>query len=285
VSAPGALPADIAIALASGCDALEQFGSHVLHYHTIGSTNDVAARLALNGAPEGSVVIADEQTKGRGRSGHSWFSPPESGLYVSVVLRPLDCASQDEAAPWWSQLVTLAAGVALAEGLRHVTRLPVQIKWPNDIVVSDARAASSEGRRWRKLAGILAEGHTTGGVLQHIVLGYGINLRSTAYPPDLADRATSLEAETGRPVERAPVLVQTLLALKREYSALRRGKALETLERWRSLAPLAHGSRVRWEHRGTVLEGVTAGINDRGALQVLHDGRRYDVGAGEVTWL
>ena len=106
----------------------------------------------------------------------------------------------------------------------------MDVKWPNDIVVADSQAPTAAGRRWRKIAGILAEGQTFDGVLQHVVLGYGINLQAAAYPPDIADRASSLEAELGRGVERAPVLVQTLAALRREYDALLTGDAARVLD-------------------------------------------------------
>lgn len=279
------LPTDISMALAAARDALGGFAS-TLHYHAVaGSTNDLAAELARAGAADGTVVVADAQTAGRGRNGRSWFSPPGAGLYVSIVLRPTAPAKSEEGAPPWARLITLAAGVALATGLRTATGLPVDVKWPNDIVVADTQAPTAAGRRWRKIAGILAEGQTFDGVLQHVVLGYGINLQAAAYPPDIADRASSLEAELGRGVDRAPVLVQTLVALRREYDALLRGDAAGVLERWQALAPSSRGTRVTWTQSGTSHEGTTAGIDQEGALVVIEGPLAWHVTAGEVVWV
>src|SRR5439155_4982688 len=154
---------------------------------------------------EGTVVLADAQTAGRGRRGREWFSPPGSGLYVSVVLRPGRSlsGSTDRA----TRLLTLAAGVALVEAVETATGLAVDLKWPNDLYV---------GRH--KLAGILAEG--AGDANDAIVLGYGINVRAAAYPPELRDRATSLESELGRSVDRARLFVESLASVARRYDDL-----------------------------------------------------------------
>ena len=170
-------------------------GYRIHYFSEIGSTNDEAARLAELGAPEGTIVIASAQTAGRGRFGRTWFSPPGAGIYVSVICRDA------RAVPYLS----LAAGVAVADAIRTSTGLPVEIKWPNDIVVRGGR-----GRR-RKLAGILAEASTSPEGVQHVVVGVGINLRPAAYPPEIADLATSLESELGREVAPATVLATTLV--------------------------------------------------------------------------
>ena len=127
------------------------------------STNDVAQALAEAGAPQGAVALAFAQTAGRGRQGREWFSPP----VPACTCRSSFAARQSP------PMLTLAAGVAVAEGIRRATGLPAVIKWPNDVVVGDEHAP---GRR-RKLAGILAEGSTGHNGLQHVVLGIGINVR------------------------------------------------------------------------------------------------------------
>ncbi|MEP6917562.1 MAG: biotin--[acetyl-CoA-carboxylase] ligase, partial [Acidobacteriota bacterium] len=177
------LPEELAAALRTTASRRGVFGDPVYYFSETGSTNDVAATLAEHGAPEGTTVVASAQSSGRGRFGRAWFSPPGAGLYVSVVCR------NAAAAP----LLTLAGGVAVAEGVRTATGLPVEIKWPNDIVAEGGAQA-----RRRKLAGILAEASTGSDGLQYVILGFGINLRSAAYPPAIADRATSIEAELGR---------------------------------------------------------------------------------------
>lgn len=234
------------------------------------STNDVAAALAERGAPAGTTVVALAQTAGRGRLGRTWFSPPGAGLYVSIVCRG------SAAAP----LLTLAAGVALAEGIRAGSGLPVEIKWPNDIVVPGGSATTQR----RKLAGILAEASTAADGLQFVVLGYGINLRPAAYPADIADRATSMEAELGRPADPGVVLAETLAALNERVSQLARGNPGAVLARWRELAPSAHGAHVKWETPEGQRTGVAQGIDETGALLVRSTGDVHRIVSGEVQW-
>jgi BirA family biotin operon repressor/biotin-[acetyl-CoA-carboxylase] ligase len=235
--------------------------STVHYFSEVASTNDVAATL-----PEGAVVLADCQTAGRGRRGHTWFSPPGSGLYVSVVLA-LGRASGDSLRA--TMLLTLAAGVALAEGLEAASGLVADLKWPNDLYVSR-----------RKLAGILAE--TSG---DHVILGFGINTSAASYPAELRDRVTSIESELGRTADRYRVFVETLAALARRYDDLLDGRFDAILDAWRRRAPGAAGARVAWTVNGVVETGVTAGIDDRGALLVRVGDRVERVVSGELTWL
>jgi len=286
VTGTPALPPEIATALAAAASRLHPVATRIIHLAETGSTNDVAAALAVEGAAEGTVVFADAQTRGRGRSGHTWFSPPGSGLYVSVVFRPADAVYTTAAAPpAWAGLLTLAAGLALADGIRVATGLALDIKWPNDLVAADGTGSRATNRRWRKLAGILAEGHTVHGVLRHVVIGYGINLSPAAYPSDIASRASSLETELGRPVDRAAVLVETLAALGREYEALRRGESAALVERWRRHSPSSSGAHVSWAEGTEERTGVTSGIDPAGALLVRAGDRVVALRAGEVTWL
>jgi BirA family biotin operon repressor/biotin-[acetyl-CoA-carboxylase] ligase len=235
-----------------------------------GSTNDVAQSLAESGAPNGAVVVALAQTAGRGRQGREWFSPPRAGLYLSVVIRSVAIVP----------MLTLAAGVAVADGIHHATGLPVNIKWPNDIVVRDDRAP---GRR-RKLAGILAEGSAGEAGVQHVVLGIGINVRQADYPPELAGRVTSLEHELGRPVDAGLVLAEILAGLNGQVTSLEAGRGAEILARWRSLAPGASGASVSWSDHGTTVRGVTAGIDADGALLIRTGNDVRRVISGEVVW-
>jgi BirA family biotin operon repressor/biotin-[acetyl-CoA-carboxylase] ligase len=262
---------------------LGRIGSTVFFYPTIGSTNDTAASLAASGAgeagarqPEGLVVFADEQTAGRGRRGRSWFSPPGSGLYVSVVLAPGRARVDPDRA---TTLLTLAAGAALAEGIEVATGLRVDVKWPNDLLV---------GRR--KLSGILAEGVTVGGPagpprVETVVLGYGINISPAAFPPALGDRATSIETELGRAVDRPLVLAETLAALSRRYDDLLEGRFDAILEAWRGRASSSRGARVTWQTAAGTQAGVTAGIDERGALFVRTAAGLERIVAGELMWM
>jgi len=260
------LPDDLAEALDRARGRLGPFGSHLLYFGSVGSTNDIADRLALAGAVEGTTVLAETQTAGRGRMGRAWFSPPGAGLYVSAVFRP----GAQAATP----LFTLVAGVALADALRESTRLPVLIKWPNDLVV---------GRR--KLGGILAEGSARQGALRHVIVGFGINLRPAALPPEIADRATSVETELGRPVDRGQVLVAALAALAAGYDDLRASRFDAILNRWRALAPGSVGVPVEWGEPAGVRRGTTIGVDDDGALLVRAGDGIERIIAGEVRWL
>src|SRR5262249_594491 len=153
--------------LAAAASRLGPLASEVMWYAEVPSTNDVAAACAERGAGEGCVIVADTQTAGRGRHGRSWCSPPGAGLYVSLVLRPL---------PHALPLLTVGAGVAVAEGIRAATGLAPALKWPNDVYVGS-----------RKLAGILAEAGAAPDGAQHVVLGVGINLLPAAYPGEMAE--------------------------------------------------------------------------------------------------
>ena len=257
---------------------LGRLGSTILYYPAIGSTNDAAADFVAKPSPEdvalrdceGLVVVADEQTAGRGRRGRAWFSPPGSGLYVSVVLTP-GRAGVDPARA--TSLLTLAAGVAMAEAVEAATGLSVDLKWPNDLYV---------GRR--KLAGILAEGPAAGSVVEFIILGYGINVGPAAYPPELADRATSLESELGRSIDRHQLFAETLAALSRRYEDLLGGTFDAILDAWRRRAPSAVGARVQWTTSSGRQSGITDGIDEEGALLVRAGDRIERIVAGELAW-
>lgn len=260
------VPADITAALTRTAERRASFGDPLYYFGETASTNDVAATLAEHGAPEGTTVIAARQTAGRGRLGRTWFSPEGAGLYVSLVCRNPDAAP----------LLTLAGGVAVAHGVRAATGLPVFIKWPNDVIVG--------GVRRRKLAGILAEASTGADGLQYVILGVGINLRSAAYPPELADKATSIETELGRAADSAAVLAETLVALRELVDRLACGRRGEVLERWRELAPSSRGAAVEWTTPAGDLRGISAGIDDEGALLVKVGGRIERIISGEVRW-
>jgi BirA family transcriptional regulator, biotin operon repressor / biotin---[acetyl-CoA-carboxylase] ligase len=270
-STGGNLPADFEDALARVRGRCGEIGSRVLFFRTVSSTNDVGAMLAAAGNQHGAIVVADEQTAGRGRLGRAWCSPPGSGLYVSMLLAPRRARVKPERA---RLLLTLAAGVALSQAIEVCTGLPVDIKWPNDLLV---------GRR--KLAGILAEAVEAGTATEAVVLGYGINVTPTAYPPDLVDRATSLELELGRSVDRPTLFAETIAAVAERYDDLLTGRFDAILDAWRTRSPGSRGARVEWVTPAGVQEGVTDGIDDQGALLVRTVDRLERVVAGGLSWL
>jgi len=269
---PQPLPAELSEAIAQRRDRLGAIARQIVYFETIGSTNDVAASLAGSGNSEGAVVIADAQTSGRGRRGRSWFSPPAAGLYVSVVLAPAKARVTPERA---TALLTLAAGVALAEAVERVTGLRPAIKWPNDLLVDH-----------RKLAGILAEGvaFPSTAALQAVVVGFGINVMPAAYPPALASRVTSLESELGRSVDRAAVCAESLATLATRYDDLLEGRYDAILDAWRSRAFGSRGARVEWDTPSGVRTGITEGVDAMGALLVRTGNTVERLVAGEVRW-
>jgi BirA family biotin operon repressor/biotin-[acetyl-CoA-carboxylase] ligase len=267
------VPLDVQSELARQAPRLGRMAHRILWLETAGSTNDIAARLADLGADEGTVVVAEAQTAGRGRIGRVWFSPPGAGLYVSVVLRPspgADFSPRENP----TALLTLASGVALAEGVQAATGLQAQIKWPNDLIVAG-----------RKLAGILAEAAAQGAALQFIVLGFGVNLRPASYPPELTDRVTSVEAEINRQADRALILAEILVALAARYDDLRHGRFDAILGAWRQRAASLRGSQVAWDSVGGVIRGRAEDIDQTGALLVRVAGSVRRVVAGEVRWV
>ena len=265
------VPADVARQLERVTHRAGPIGRRVHWFVSAASTNDVAARLAEQGAEEGTTVVAEMQTAGRGRHGRVWFSPRGAGLYASVILRPSPDPANEESP---SALITLTSGVAIAQAVRAATGLPAEIKWPNDVLI---------GRR--KLAGILAEAAMQGGTLHFIVVGFGVNLQPAAYPPDLAPRVTSIEAETTRPADRALILAEILASIGERYGDLRAGRFDAILSAWRRLAPSLPGSPVEWDSSGGVVRGQAQGIDRTGALLVQVGGKVERVVAGEVRWI
>ena len=246
------------------------FGRRLHWLASTTSTNDVAARLAESGAEEGTTVVAEMQTAGRGRHGRVWFSPTGAGLYTSVIVRP-EKGTSDAAHP--ATLLTLASGVAIAEAVRAVTGLPAEIKWPNDILISG-----------RKVAGILAEATLQAGEPLFVILGFGVNLQPAAYPFELASRVTSVEAETSRPADRARLLAEILASLNERYADLRQGRFDAILTAWRRLAVSLAGTRVEWDSPAGVVRGRAQDIDRHGALLVDVGGKIERIVAGEVRW-
>jgi BirA family biotin operon repressor/biotin-[acetyl-CoA-carboxylase] ligase len=234
-------------------------GIEIRRYDSLPSTMDAASALAHRGAPHGVVVVADEQTAGRGRRGATWASPRGAGLYLSLVARPTAASLP---------LITLCAGVGVRDGISGATGLATHLKWPNDLFVGK-----------RKLAGILAEGLAIGTRDQAVIIGVGINVMPAAFPPDVAASATSIEGELGTAVDRDDVLTHVLTHLWHRLAMLEQSPG-DILQAWRAAAPTAVGTRVEWGGRS----GVTAGIDDSGALLVNTEGGVERMIAGELNW-
>lgn len=262
-------PAELDRALDAAAARLGPF-ARVEFLPETGSTNDIALQRAHAGAPHGTVVLADMQTAGRGRRGRAWHSPPEAGVYLSAVLR----------AEAWAEtlsLLTLAAGVAVAQAVRAATGLAVELKWPNDVVI---------GRPWRKLAGILSETASATPRVDAVVVGIGVNVRGSSFPPEIAHRATALEIELGRPVDRVAFIIELLAALAGVTDELRRGRGDQIVEAWRAMGAAGlGGAPVRWNDGGTARRGLARDLGGDGALLVDAGGGHVErLVAGEVIW-
>jgi BirA family transcriptional regulator, biotin operon repressor / biotin---[acetyl-CoA-carboxylase] ligase len=234
------------------------------------STNDDARVAAAAGAPHGAAFLADAQTAGRGRGGHTWHSPPGENLYISMIARPRVPASS--VAP-----VALVVGVAIARVI-EARGVPVWIKWPNDVLAGEAREGEPAILSAKKLAGVLVEGQLKGGEVTSLVIGAGVNVRARSFPPEIAARATSLAILGVQDLDRSTLAAEILAgvgAAVARFEADRLDGFLADLGQFDALV----GARV--EVSG--VRGVASGIDDDGLLLVRRDnGVMARVGTGEV---
>lgn len=246
----------------------------VRRYGRVVSTQDVGKSLAVAGAPEGTVVLADEQTAARGRRGRGWFSPAAAGLWMSVVLRPFDSSIHQPLPAWSVPQVSIAAAVAAAQAVSDATGAAPVIKWPNDLLLGE-----------RKFCGILAELVADPPRPGFVILGVGMNLSipPAAFPAELRRTATSLEAATGRPVSRERVLECFLARMAEVYALLRAGEFARIREVWLAFNNTI-GRPVRISGGGADREGVAVDMDHTGALVLRRaDGRLERILGGEMT--
>jgi BirA family biotin operon repressor/biotin-[acetyl-CoA-carboxylase] ligase len=239
----------------------------ILRFDTIGSTNDEALRQAKAGAAEGLCIVAKQQTAGRGRHGRNWVSNEDSGLYFSIVLRP-DLDTQ------FLPLITLMTGVAVHDTLQEFGLDP-DIKWVNDVLIGD-----------KKIAGILAEATDTPTGLS-VVVGIGINVTSENFPDELAETATSIEAETELAVTFSELEQSLTKYLGYFYDILNAAEGpSQILDEWRKRSSYFTGKCVKVVLPNETFDGVTDGLEPTGALRVrTPDGNLKIVNAGDVRRL
>ena len=233
------------------------FDSHLHHYYKIGSTNVTAMCAAADGAPEGSVFLAEEQSAGRGRGAHAWHSTRSDGIYCSVVLRPVLPPSE-------VLVLSLAAGLAVDEAIREVdSRVQLDLKWPNDVLIGG-----------KKVCGILTEMNAEITQVRYIVVGIGINVNHESFPEELAGLATSLRLQSGSEWSRVELAAALLKSLHREYrqfleDADARGSILR---RFTERSSWVRGKAVRIDDGSSgaesAFEGITQGLDERGFLRV-----------------
>jgi len=242
------------------------FHPQILRFDSLDSTNLEAIRQAKAGAREGLCIIAREQTLGRGRLDRTWQSPPDAGLYFSIVLRP-----QLEIDAW--PLLTLMSALAVSDALMKAGGLRADIKWPNDLCFHD-----------RKVCGILAETVETE-LGPAAIVGIGINLKADSLPETVRDLATSVESATGARPDSTRVLEELLKAIGERYDLLQSPQGREhTILEWCANSSYAIGRRVRVAFGNDTFEGTTQGLESDGALRVeTENGKMRIVRAGDVT--
>ncbi len=230
------------------------------------STNMKAKDSAAAGGAEGTVIIAEKQTKGRGRRGRDWFSYPGGGIYISIILRP-------EISPGDAPVITLMTAVAAAETLICQTGLKLRIKWPNDILVNE-----------KKIAGILTEISTEMDTVDYIVVGLGLNVNipSGAFPEDIRKRSTSILIETGERFSRIELIGAYLGWYEKYYEIFKRKDIKSIMHRWKELADII-GKRITVDASGRKIAGEVVNVGNDGVLLLKDDQEKlHRIFSGDV---
>jgi BirA family transcriptional regulator, biotin operon repressor / biotin---[acetyl-CoA-carboxylase] ligase len=242
------------------------FGKRIYHFFKTDSTNRVALELGHAGEAEGVVVLAEEQTAGRGRAGRAWVSDRATGLYVTLLLRP-------RLAPVQASLLTMIAGLSARSAVQALTGLTVDLKWPNDLLI-----------RGKKAGGILTEMHAEPGQIRFVIVGIGLNVNQEKFPGGLAETATSLRVETGKAQSRMELLGRLLREFESDYKRFLGEGVGSVVARFEEVSTYAKGKRVRVTNGTESYVGTTAGLGPDGLLQVERDdGKVMTVVAGDVT--
>lgn len=245
------------------------FGRRVIALDEVDSTNTFASRLAADGEPEGTLVVSESQTAGRGRLGRKWVSPHGVNILMSLILRP-------QIPPMDAPMTTLLAASALARAIKGLYGLPAAIKWPNDLLING-----------RKAAGILTEMSAEPDRVRHIILGVGIdvNMKRESFPREIRESSTSIMAELGHKAVRAELLRRFMEELEQSYGLFTSGDRKGILDEWRSHS-CTLGKRVRVNTPRGEKAGVAVDIDDNGGLIIDTDGgSRETVTSGDVSFL
>jgi BirA family transcriptional regulator, biotin operon repressor / biotin---[acetyl-CoA-carboxylase] ligase len=242
------------------------FSKHIHHFFKAGSTNAIAFDLGRAGEPQGAVVLAEEQSAGRGRAGRAWHSEKTTGIYVTVLLRPA-------ISPLVAPLITLLAGLAVRDAVLEETGLAPDLRWPNDLLMAG-----------KKFCGILTEMHAETDRVHFVVVGIGVDVNHTRMPEQLADLATSLRMVTGRTHSRLQLLVRLLRNLETYYNRFLAEGPEPILTRFSEASSFAKGKRVRISAATENYTGITDGLEPNGLLRVRRDnGRLAIVISGDVA--
>ncbi len=241
-------------------------GNRVVYFEETDSTNTRAKALAEEGAPEGTLVVAEKQNAGKGRRGRGWSSPPGSGIWMSVILRP-------DMEPSRASMLTLVAALGVSEGISRVTGIMPGIKWPNDLVLSG-----------KKICGILTEMTTELDSIQYVVIGMGINVNTDEFPTEIRDRASSLYLESGRTWKRGSLIGAMAHAMGEYYEEFLKVKDLSLLKEEYEKGLVNLNRRVTVLAREGAWDGICRGIDSQGELLVEREnGDVRQVLSGEVS--
>ena len=248
------------------CLETEWAGGRIVYFDATDSTNVQAKRLAEAHVPHGTLVVSDRQDGGKGRRGRSWASPSGVGIWMSLILRP-------EIAPSSASMLTLAAALAVREGIQEETGLSPLIKWPNDLVLNG-----------KKICGILTEMSTELMEIQYVITGIGINVNQKEFPPEIRDTATSLSLEAGRSFRRSSLIAAILKAFEKDYTAFLKTGDLSLLLEEYNACLVNRGKEVCILDPSGEYRAVAEGIDESGSLLVtLPDGTRREIISGEVS--
>jgi BirA family biotin operon repressor/biotin-[acetyl-CoA-carboxylase] ligase len=242
-------------------------GRTLYHFYDVDSTNLFAARLLEHGrsVPEGTVIIAESQTSGRGRMGRTWHSERESGIYFSMVLLP-------KAPPTLAPLFTLGTAVAMHHAVERYTGMDIDIKWPNDLLA---------GRR--KFCGILSEIQAEVDRVRTMIIGVGLNANHERLPEDIAERATSLRIASGRIQSRIEILLEFFDEFEKIYMDFERKGPAGIIDQWTHYSSFANGRKIEIHDGVRKVSGITRGLNPLGALRVEQRGGQVEeVYSGDV---
>jgi BirA family biotin operon repressor/biotin-[acetyl-CoA-carboxylase] ligase len=243
------------------------FARRIHHFFKVDSTNRVAMQLGEADEPHGTVVIAEEQTAGKGRAGRSWFSEKSAGLYCSILLRP-------PISPAQASLLNLVAGVAVRDAAAEELVTVPDIRWPNDVLVAASGKEPGKEGRSRKFCGILTEMHAEPDRIHYAVVGIGVNINQTKMPPALENVATSFRMETGKTHSRSEFLVRLLRHLDRYYNQFLAEGPKPILRRFAEVSSYYQGKHVRITTATDTFTGLTAGLEPSGILRVTRDDGR-----------
>ncbi|ACF13100.1 biotin/acetyl-CoA-carboxylase ligase [Chloroherpeton thalassium ATCC 35110] len=224
-------------------------GKKVFCYHTASSTNEIGHKLARSGAFDGTLILAETQTRGKGRGEHVWLSNPGENLTFTIVLRP-NCK------PAQTTVLSLMGSLAIADAIYKMHNKKPEIKWPNDVLLGG-----------KKVCGLLLESAISGEQADYVLLGIGLNVNQKVFPKEIESVATSLRLAANRAFSRAAVLSEVARHVEKRYLQFKANNSQSILEDWKAYCTML-GKKITFLHNGMERTGVAIDIDDYGYLRV-----------------